>query len=264
MDKKIRDALDPIRADDALKDATRRYLADQRKRRTRPPAVRAFRRPLAALCAVILVILLGAGAYRAVRTPVAYVSIDVNPSIELALNRFDRVVSATAWNSDGQTVLQGLALDGRPYTEAIDTIVESPAMATYLSGSADLTFTVAAQGDDEEAALRAGIASCEGCRAHSGQSDDADVALVEEAHENGLSLGKYQAYLTLSSCDPTLTLDVFRTLTMAQIHSRMAACGITTGQSSCNGSGSAGTCDGSGSGNGRDSSGGESGKGCSH
>lgn len=44
----------------------------------------------------------GAGGYTVYSRPVSYISIDVNPSIELAVNRFDRVVSAKATTQTGR------------------------------------------------------------------------------------------------------------------------------------------------------------------
>lgn len=46
-----------------------------------------------AACAVLIALGIGGGAY-VYQTPVAYVGIDINPSIELGVNYFDRVVSA--------------------------------------------------------------------------------------------------------------------------------------------------------------------------
>ncbi|WP_181861874.1 anti-sigma-I factor RsgI family protein [Slackia isoflavoniconvertens] len=39
--------------------------------------------------------------------PTAYMGIDVNPSIELGVNRFDVVVCAEGLNDDGEAVLAG-------------------------------------------------------------------------------------------------------------------------------------------------------------
>ena len=48
-------------------------------------------RPVLSVC-MILILCLGFGSWYYWETPVSYVSIDVNPSIELVLNRADRVV----------------------------------------------------------------------------------------------------------------------------------------------------------------------------
>ena len=37
-------------------------------------------------------------------TPIAEISIDINPSIELRVNRFDQVISVDGLNGDGQAL----------------------------------------------------------------------------------------------------------------------------------------------------------------
>ena len=84
MDERLREAFDEVRADEALKERTRAFLADKTAKRRRRPVWR-----LAAACLTLLVLAGGALLWT---TPVAAVSVDVNPSLELALNCFDRVV----------------------------------------------------------------------------------------------------------------------------------------------------------------------------
>ena len=64
--------------------------------------------------------------------PVAYVGIDVNPSIELGLNRFGIVVETTAINDDGRVLLESVALEGRSYDEALNALADN-AMSSRLS-----------------------------------------------------------------------------------------------------------------------------------
>lgn len=51
----------------------------------------------------------GAWAYT---TPYSYVSLDVNPSIEYTLNRFERVIDVKAVNDDGQVIINEIDIDG--------------------------------------------------------------------------------------------------------------------------------------------------------
>jgi hypothetical protein len=44
---------------------------------------------------------LAVGGYAFYNTPINYVSFDVNPSVELGLNFFDKVVSCEACNEEG-------------------------------------------------------------------------------------------------------------------------------------------------------------------
>ena len=83
--------------DGALANATaaNRPAARLAPRRRRWPAALA-----AAAC--LLVAILGFSGWQLYQKPVAYVGLDINPSLELAVNRFDCVVTATAINDDGR------------------------------------------------------------------------------------------------------------------------------------------------------------------
>jgi len=61
----------------------------------------------------------------AYKTPYSYVSLDVNPSIEYSLNRFDKVISITAVNDDGQEILNKLELDKLENENIEDVIAET-------------------------------------------------------------------------------------------------------------------------------------------
>lgn len=220
MTNKVHDAFDKIEASEELKSSTMQFLRVEREKRSPRQARPVWRKPLAAVCAVF-VLLVGIGGYYTTQMPVSYVSIDVNPSVELALNRYDRVVSATAYNEGGVIVLEGVNVRGKLYTDAIDTIVESDAMEPYLTKNSALTFTVAAENRGKKAAILDGIESCSGCQKHGGESYTADVASITAAHESGLSFGKYAAYLMLSQYDSTITAEDCQDMSMAEIHSQI-------------------------------------------
>ena len=61
----------------------------------------------------------------AYKTPYSYVSLDVNPSIEYSLNRFDKVISITAVNNDGQEILNKLELDKLENQNIEDAVTET-------------------------------------------------------------------------------------------------------------------------------------------
>ena len=133
-------------------------------------------RPLAATLACLL-LMLGVGFWQLWRTPVSYISIDINPSIELALNRLDRVVAVTAYNEDGAAVAQGLSLENRPYQQAMDALLADEVLQSYLGEGARLYVTVVSEREDR---LRQGIQGCYGYRDHHGQYYQADRACLDE------------------------------------------------------------------------------------
>ena len=161
------------------------------------------------------------GSYALLWMPVAYVSIDLNPSLELELNRLDRVISVRAYNGDGQEILEGVSVKGMRYGDAIERIVGSEGMQPYLTQDAALTFTVATDSAPREEQMLADIARSSGCVEHGGVSVRADMSMVEEAHGNGLSLGKYLAYQVLLQYEPTVTVEDCHEMSMSQISGRI-------------------------------------------
>lgn len=220
MANKLQQAMEIIKADTQLKESTKRYLSDNRSRKRSPWSRPAFRWVVAAACFMLLVAAAG-GGYRSWREmTVSYVSIDVNPSLELALNRYNEVVSATAYNKEGEQVIEGLSLKGKKYTEAIHLIVESEAMRPYLTDKAELVLTVAAD-SSRESELKNGVESVSGQNGYNTYSVSTDVSIASEAHGHHLSVGKYYAYLELSQYDDTVTVDDCRHMSMSEIHVRI-------------------------------------------
>ncbi|HEY5524202.1 MAG TPA: anti-sigma factor domain-containing protein [Clostridium sp.] len=76
----------------------------------------------ASVAATILIAGTGVYAYAA---PYSYVSLDVNPSIEYKVNRFDRVIEASNVNEDGADILINIDVKNKTIDDAIkDTITE--------------------------------------------------------------------------------------------------------------------------------------------
>lgn len=172
------------------------------------------------LVPVMLVLVMGISlaCFRYFFEPVAYVSIDVNPSIELVLNRLGNVTAAEAYNNDGQLVLGKLTLTGLPVSYAPEQILTNETMQPYLTEENDLTITVAAKDPRQEEALLAVIAENPVCQQSQGVGCHGQMELVEQAHQAGMSMGKYRASMELCRNDSTMTLERCAEMTMAQIH----------------------------------------------
>lgn len=82
-------------------------------------------RNIAAGIAASLVILLGGGTAYAYNTPVAHVSLDVNPSVTYSVNAFNRVINVDRTNPDADAILQTIEWDG----ENINTVIEDTILA---------------------------------------------------------------------------------------------------------------------------------------
>jgi len=212
---KIKDALNHIQAGEEQKESTKQFLSESRNKGTRPVRRPAVRRALAVFC---LFFLLSAGArgYFWIQMPVSYLSIDVNPSIELALNRFNKVVSVTAYNEEGEDVVNGLSLKGKEYIEAIGLVMESDAMRVYLTDKQDVVFALAAD-YSRWRELEKGVERCFSHMRHGCRHVSVDIKVVSEAHAHGLSLGKYNAYLQLQQYDDSVTAEECQDMSIAEI-----------------------------------------------
>ena len=209
---RIQKAFSPVQAETELKEKTVEFLHIQAARKS--GAAKRFR-VYAAACAALVVLVAGIIFYGVYTTPVSYISIDVNPSVELKLNLFDRVIAWNGYNDDGEAIAQGLDLYNMPYTQAVDTLLQDHQMEQCLAKEgAQLVFTVSS---DKEEELTAGIESCQGYILHHGTCTSAGTEEVHEAHELGLSMGRYRVYLELQQAGIKITPEECQNLTMREL-----------------------------------------------
>lgn len=107
-------------------------------------------RRLTALAASLLIFVgAGMGAY-AYYTPKGYVDVDINPGIEMAYNRFDKVIKATWVNPDGETVLRAAGnLKNKDVGSALERVLEAAEEEGYLTGAPDDSVYVFVSGRDQ-------------------------------------------------------------------------------------------------------------------
>lgn len=191
------------------------------------PAVRVVahrrRKRFALLAAAACFVLALVGCFRVYTEPTAYVDIDINPSIELGINRFDRVISTKALNDDGAAVLGEVSVWGLPYEEACTKLQSSEAFSSYLQPESYMEIVVVAQDgqqlstlqDQSDAYLQ--TLPCEGSCASASEAEH------EEAQQAGMGVGRYQAAQTLLELDPTLTLEDCSSMTMRELRDHIAA-----------------------------------------
>lgn len=213
MNKQWKEAFDQIHAEDRLKDHTMEYLSRKfyRRRYLRFSALHGI--AAAAACLVVLFLAGGSWLYF---TPDAFISIDINPSLELGINRFDRVVSVEGWTEDGDNPADSLDIRYMDYTDAIEKLLSDQVIEDYLSQDGLMYLTVACEDTSRHDEIMKNVEACASehtnIRCHSG-----DMEEMHEAHSEGLSFGKYRAYLKLKELDPSFTADDIRDLSMREI-----------------------------------------------
>ena len=224
MDGRLRKAFDSIEAGDALKARTRARVIQRMRARTRARVMP--RIALAMMC--VLLVLAGGFTYL---TPVSAISLDVNPSIELALNRFDLVVSARGLNAEGEALISGMSLFGRDYRDAVDAITGSDAMAQYLTDGEQIAITIASDNAQRSADLLEGVNGCAAVARGSACCYALSGELSEQARTAGVSPGRYRMMLELMELDPGVTLEQASALSMSELHARIAELGGVSGES---------------------------------
>lgn len=121
MENEIKEVFEQIHADRALKEETKRYVyhntCGYRARNLH------IYRKFAILAACIVVFFCGTGGFMYI-TPVSVISIDVNPSIELEINRFDRIIHVKGYNQDGIELAESIQVQNMVYSDGINIILK--------------------------------------------------------------------------------------------------------------------------------------------
>lgn len=182
-----------------------------------------------AACAVLIALGVGSGAY-AYQTPVAYVGIDINPSIELGVNYFDRVVSAEGVNADGQDILSETNVVGMSYEDALASLNDSLTNKGYLTADAAVAVTVMCDDDSRCSNLEETSQRCFSSAGQGVHCSRATSTEHHEAHESGLGMGKYLAWRSLVDAGVDISADDVAHMTMSELRALAAQEGVAIDQ----------------------------------
>ncbi|PWM46606.1 MAG: hypothetical protein DBX47_02165 [Clostridiales bacterium] len=209
---KLKNALNDIKASDELKQNTAVFLQKEREKKERGQFSNVIRLTIAAVCFLFAVVCIS--GFVLYYSPYSYISIDVNPSIELSVNRFDRVVSVKAYNNDGNMLIKNISLFNKRYTDAIETLFSENKFTSYLGDNSLLTFTVVSQKESE---IINNIQACNGYAQYKANCFGAKNEDISKAHETGLSFGKYKKYMELLQYDPEITPEECINMSMREL-----------------------------------------------
>lgn len=248
MNEKLKKAFDQITAEDELKSTTKEFIFRKTKGYTPKKAVN-YRHLISAFACFVFLLIGGHWLYF---SPTVEISIDINPSVELGVNRFNRIISFESYNDDGKELINSLDIKYMNYSDAVNQIMESDEIVSLLSDDEILTIAVIGTDSTQSEEVFSTIQSCT-----AGNSNTycyyAHSEEVEKAHETGLSYGKYKAFLDLQSLDPTITVEEVQNMTMREIRDLISSLSASQGsdaEPSGNGNGNSNGNGGSGNANG--------------
>ena len=145
---------------------------------------------------------------------VTYVGIDVNPSIELALNRFNIVVETHALNDDGQRALDEVPCMWRPFDDAARDL--DGAMRAIAGEGAVVEVSIDCDNESRYAALAAQSNNCFGCNgeAHCNRTSAEER---QAAHDSGMGVAKYRAYQELQEAGVDISAEKCASMSMRDL-----------------------------------------------
>ena len=186
-------------------------------------------RSVAAIAAVF--VLLIAGIFLAKNfqggssgTLAAVVSFDVNPSIELSVDKNEKVLSAVGLNDDGREVLDGMELEGTGFEVAVNAIIGSMLQHGYLDDTANSILLSVSGVDGYDAdTLQAKLADnvsrlLKDCSVLSQNVSDADSDLVEKADKYGITVGKAKLITEIVASDSRHNFEELVGLTINELN----------------------------------------------
>ena len=154
MRNRIHQAFDSVKANAEQKQVLKDYLAQQRSG-TSQKHTSVFMRAAVILSAVLLCIA-AAGLYL-IRTTAYTVHINTSPAVVLDLNRFDRVISITAFDSEKTSALEELSVKGMTCPEAVNALLDTETLQASLIKNPEPAVTVEGQTEEQATRICTGI-----------------------------------------------------------------------------------------------------------
>ena len=190
------------------------------------------------VAACLAVMLLGGGLfYQQVNAVASVVSLDVNPSIELKVNRSEKVLVCTPLNEDAKAILadmgSGADLKGAKLDVAVNAIVGSLVRNGYLDSiSSAIMISVedkdAARAEKLQRELTSAVddvlQTSEAKASVLTQTLTQDAAREQQARENNISTGKAALVNRVLALNATLKFDALAKLSVEELKDLAEAC----------------------------------------
>lgn len=184
------------------------------------------------IAACLAVMLLGGGGvfYQRANAVASVVSLDVNPSIELKVNRSEKVLSCTPLNEDAKSILadmgNGADLKGAKLDVAVNAIVGSLVRNGYLDSISSAIMISVEDKDTARAeklqreltsAVDGVLQTSEAKAAVLTQTLTQDAGREQQARENNISTGKAALVNRVLAINSTLKFDELAALSVEEL-----------------------------------------------
>lgn len=214
--KKFIEALDDISVSTDLKNRTYENIINHKNK---PSLLPKF------ILALSLILAVGSSIsfYQMYNKVTSIISIDINPSLEIYINRFDRVVDIKAFNDDGIKLSNELDIINNNYNDALEKISLNTKIEALINNGEQLAITVALLDDKNDSLVDDTITFTNHHKnMHFNEIEHDEVS---NAHHNNLSCGKYKLYLELKELDDKITAEDIESLSTREIMDMMEELG---------------------------------------
>lgn len=164
------------------------------------------------LFALILTIVILVGCNLSNKTDESYVTLDINPSVEMVLNNKNKVEYVNALNSDADVLLTNLDLEGKDVEDAIDEIIDESTDLGFINPEAtETTIEVGTTTEDGSDTLGEKIrnhinnAFTERGMYGYGKQVAMTSEIITEAETLGIAPGKLRLIKSVQTINPDLT-----------------------------------------------------------
>ena len=185
-------------------------------------------RGFAAVAAVLVLIIAGVFAVKNLGAPsdtlAAIVSLDVNPSIELNVDKDEKIISAKGLNDDGRRVLGDMELEGSSLEVAVNAVIGSMLKNGYLDDMANsILVSVSGVNGYDADKLRSTLADdvnrqLENCSVLSQDVSNADSDTVKLADKYGITVGKAALIRQIVAADSRHSFEELAALSINELN----------------------------------------------
>ncbi|OQB14495.1 MAG: Anti-sigma-I factor RsgI [Firmicutes bacterium ADurb.Bin193] len=147
----------------------------------------------AMVASFVLCLLLGFSGISAYSTPVSYLSIDINPSFQLDINRFDMVIKIRPLNDDAKALLATGNIKSQNIEKCISSIIENAeAMGFLVPGENSVEINVASEDEKITSLVEKSVKpfAKQQIEVYVEQANNEDAL---QAKELGISVGRLKA-----------------------------------------------------------------------
>lgn len=234
MNKKLLSSLDQIKASDELKQNTLKAVMKQQKKQ---PNFKRFAIPVLgiAFCTLMIITtLFNRSTYQEV-SAAAYVTLDINPSIQFELNKKNEVIMVKSYNDEAKNIINKINVQGLEVNNAISKLIETKEFSNYL---VDGYLQVSVYTEDElvtdELVVSIDNNLARKLNTNSYGCTHANREEKNKADDYNISFGKYQIIKKIIDEDGTKTIEGLRNNSMRELMDIYEKLSGSKYQSNCN------------------------------